>query len=46
MNFEKKKSLQDFQKPEEEETEDWTEEELIQSAKRIIERMKLDDELQ
>lgn len=46
MNFEKEKSLQDFQKTEEEETEDWTEEELIQSAKRIIERMKLDEELQ
>ena len=44
----KKKLLDGFQKPEEEETDDdyWTEDRLLEVAKQIIERLGLDEKLQ
>lgn len=46
---EKKKRLAEFQKPiqdDDDEGEDWTEEELLEHAKRIIRKLGLKEELQ
>ena len=45
---EKKKMLAGFEKPAQDDVEDgyWTDERLIEMAKRIIERLGLDGELQ
>ena len=44
---EKKKLLAGFQKPatDEEDTEDWTEEEILKSAKRIIKKLRLEGKI-
>ena len=41
---EKVKKLADFEKPKESDEQDWTEEEILDAAKRIIERMGLDEQ--
>lgn len=41
---EKMKKLSDFEKPKESEEQDWTEEEILAVAKKIIERMGLDEQ--